>query len=602
MKAFFARLLRGLAAPRWPWFAALFSALLMLPSLDLGFQLDDFPQRLIWLGATEIPIHPLNAFASVDGSDATNATFRDLGFTPWWSPSDLKFAFCRPLSAATHWLDFQLWPEWPVLMHLQSLAWLAGMVLAAGFAYRRIIGRAPGSLPWVGGLAALLFALDNSHALPAAWLANRNALIGGTFGLLALVAHDRWRRDGWCAGAYLAPVFLVLGLLSAEIALGAAAFLLAYALTIEQGPFARRIASLGPVLLGLGAWVVFYKLGGFGARGSGLYVDPGTEPLRYLGALRDHLSALWIGTWTPFPADLVSALAGHAGWFGLIGATLTLFLALLFRPLLKSDRAARFFALGMLLSLIPSAATTPSNRLLLFASFGALGLVARLAGQMATLPRDRSSRWSIAGLVILLIFHLPLEILAAPFHSTSPRQIGDPVVAAVTSFPSPLEVVGQDVYVLNPPDFLLNLSYVPAILHFQHRPLPHRVRGLAAGPVALSVERPDAQTLTLAAREGFCRGPLGRLFRSEVRPLQVGDRVELPGVTAHVLETTSDGAPARVEFRFDRALEDPVLRFLIWQGNGYAPFGLPKVGARVEIPAPRGAFERLAEGMRRNRK
>ncbi len=598
MKPILARLLRGLAAPRWPWFAALFSALLMLPSLNLGFQLDDFPQRLIWLGATEIPIHPLNAFASVDGSEATNAIFKDHGFAPWWSAPDLKFAFCRPLSAATHWLDFQLWPDWPVLMHLQSLAWLAGMVLAAGFAYRRILAREPGSRPWVGGLAALLFALDNSHALPAAWLANRNALIGGTFGLLALVAHDRWRRDGWRAGAYLAPVFLVLGLLSAEIALGAAAFLLAYALTIEQGPFVRRIASLGPVLLGLGAWVVFYKLGGFGARGSGLYVDPGTEPLRYLGALRDHLSALWIGTWTPFPADVVSALAGHAGLFGLIGATVTLLLGLLFRPLLRDDRAARFFALGMLLSLIPSAATNPSNRLLLFTSFGALGLVAQLAGEMSERPRGTSSRWATAGLVTLLIFHLPLEILAAPLHAMAPRQLGDPVFAAVNSFPSPPEVVGQDVYVLNPPDYLLNLSYVPAILHFQHRPLPHRVRGLAAGPVALSVDRPDDRTLILAVREGFLRGPLGRLFRSEVRPLHPGDRVDLPGVTAHVLEVTADGAPSHVEFRFDRPLEDSKLRFLIWKGDGYAPFVLPSVGETVEIPAPRGAFERLSESMR----
>jgi hypothetical protein len=561
----------------------------MLPSLNLGLQLDDFPQRLIWLGQTEIPIHPLNAFASADGSEATNATFRDLGFTPWWSAPDLKFAFCRPLSAATHWLDFQLWPDQPLLMHLQSLAWLAAMVLAGGFAYRRILGRDEASPAWVGGLAALLFALDNSHALPAAWLANRNALIGATFGLLALVAHDRWRRDGWRMGALWAPVLLVLGLLSAEIALGAAAFLLAYALTIEEGPLARRIASLGPVLLGLGAWAVFYKLEGFGARGSGLYVDPGTEPVRYLGALRDHLPALWIGTWTPFPADVVSAFAGHETIFVPIAVILALLLGLLFWPLLKSDRVTRFFALGMFLSLIPSAATTPSNRLLLFSSFGALGLVARLAGQ------GTSSRWATAGLVTLLIFHLPLEILSAPFHATSPRQLGDPVLAAMSSFPSPPEVVEQDVYVLNPPDYLMNLSYVPAILHYQHRPLPHRVRGLAAGPVALTVDRPDARTLRLSASEGFLRGPLGRLFRSEARPLRAGDRVEMPGLSIHVLAVTAEGAPSRVEFFFDRVLEDPSLRFVVWRGDGYAPFSPPRVGKRVELPAPQGAFEQLVK-------
>ncbi len=588
MRPIYARLLRGLAAPRWPWFAALFSALLMLPSLNLGFQLDDFPQRLIWLGATEIPIHPLDAFASVDGSAATNAMFRDLGFTPWWSPPDLKFAFCRPLSAATHWLDFQLWPEMPILMHLQSLAWLGGLVLAAGFAYRRILRRDAPSSAWVAGLAALLFALDNSHALPAAWLANRNALIGGTFGLLALIAHDRWRRDGWRAGALLAPVLLVLGLLSAEIALSAAAFLLAYALTLEEGPFSRRIASLGPVLLGLSAWVVYYKLGGFGVLGSGLYVDPGSEPLRFLGALRDHLPALWIGAWTPFPADAVNAFPGQSRGFALVAAILVVLLGLLFLPLLKRDRTARFFALGMVLALIPSAATTPSNRLLLLVSFGALGLVALLAG------RGVESRWATAGLVTLLIFHLPLEVLAAPFYAMSPRQIGDPVLAAVESFPTPPEIVRQDVYVLNPPDYLMNLSYVPAILHYQHRPLPHRVRGLAAGPVALSVERQSARSLTLTAREGFLRGPFGRLFRSETRPFNVGEEVVLPGVSARVVQTTADGAPSNVEFVFDRPLEDSSLRFVIWKGDGYAPFVPPQVGERINLPASRGAFERLA--------
>lgn len=587
MKPFLSRLLRGLAAPRWPWFAALFSSLLMLPSIDLGFQLDDFPQRLIWLGQTEIPIHPLNAFASVDGSEATNATFRDLGFTPWWSAPDLKFAFCRPLSAATHWLDFRLWPNRPMLMHLHSLAWLIAMVLAGGIAYRRILGRDVGTPAWVAGLAALLFSLDNSHALPAAWLANRNALIGGTFGLLALVAHDRWRRDGWRPGAILAPILLVLGLLSAEIALGAAAFLLAYALTIEEGPLRRRIASLGPVLLGLGSWAVYYKLGGYGARGSGLYVDPGSEPLRYLDALRDHLPALWIGTWTPLPADAVSAFAGQARAFTLFATILAVLLALLFLPLVQGDRVARFFALGMFLSLVPSAATTPSNRLLLFTSFGALGLVALLAG------RKRPGRWATAGLVALLVFHLPLEILAAPFHATSPRQIGEPVVAAVASFPTPPEVERQDVYVLNPPDYLMNLSYVPAILRFQRRPLPHRVRGLAAGPVALSVERPDPRTLLLAAREGFGQGPLGRLFYSKTRPLHAGQKIALPGVDVRVLATAADGSPSRAEFRFDRALEDPALRFVVWRGDGYAPFRLPKMGERVEVPAPRGVFERL---------
>jgi len=77
-------------------------------------------------------------------------------------------------------------------MHLQSLLWFAGAVVAAAVFYRRLL------LPvWVAGLAALLFAIDDAHGMPAVWLANRNASIGVFFGLVALIAHDGWRRDGW---------------------------------------------------------------------------------------------------------------------------------------------------------------------------------------------------------------------------------------------------------------------------------------------------------------------------------------------------------------------------------------------------------------------
>ena len=52
-------------------------------------------------------------------------------------------------------------------------------------------------------------------------------------------------------------------------------------------------------------------------------------------------------------------------------------LTLLFAPLLKRDRLARFWAAGMLFATIPVCATLPMDRLLTFVGFGAFGLLAQ---------------------------------------------------------------------------------------------------------------------------------------------------------------------------------------------------------------------------------
>src|SRR5271167_2972626 len=54
-------------------------------------------------------------------------------------------------------------------------------------------------------------------------------------------------------------------------------------------------------------------------------------------------------------------------------------LAVLFIPLIFRDRVARFWGLGMLLSLVPVAAVGPENCLLSFVGLGPMGLLAQLA-------------------------------------------------------------------------------------------------------------------------------------------------------------------------------------------------------------------------------
>jgi hypothetical protein len=569
--------------------------ILTLPSLGVGLQLDDYPQRLILLRASESDIPPLSVFATLPGDPASIRHFMDRGILPWWSAPDLKLAFCRVLSAASLWLDYRLFPDSPLLMHAESLLFFAAMLAALALLYRRLL--VPAFPAWIAGLAALLYAIDPGHAVPVAWIANRNALLATFFGALALVAHDCWRRDGWRPGAFWSAGCLALALLSGELALGAAAFLFAYAWTIESGGWKRRIGSLRPAGATLLAWGTYYRLAGFGTRGSGMYLDPLTSPAVFAAAFLRRVPLLLLGQWTPVPADVVALVPpARIGDFAFAGWGVTALLVVVLLPLFRRDRTARFFALGTALALVPSAATTPSNRLLFWIGFGALGLVAQLLGGVVEKADwrlrgafGRALTATVAG--AMLLFHLLLAPFLLVASIGSIRLLGDPVRRAAATLPADLS--GRDVVVVNAPEYLLYVSFLPSLLPALGKaaqPMPRSLRGLAAGPFPVTVTRLDERTLALHLGGGLFDGLLGRLFRGADRPLPAGHEVEMTGLSARVAALSPDGEPSDVVFRFAVPLEDPSLRWLQWQGPGYVPFTPPAIGQTVTLPAPRNAF------------
>ena len=52
-----------------------------------------------------------------------------------------------------------------------------------------------------------------------------------------------------------------------------------------------------------------------------------------------------------------------------------------------------------------------------------------------------------------------------------------------------------------------------------------------------------------------------------------------------VLALMPDGRPARVAFHFDRSVDSPTLVWTRWEGTGFVPFGPPKPGDTVAVPA-----------------
>ncbi|MBU0756117.1 MAG: hypothetical protein KJ645_13320, partial [Planctomycetes bacterium] len=497
-----------LAHASLPWVLALLAVLLCLPALWLGRLLDDDIHRLS-LQRPELPMlarTPAELFVFIRGDEDYNRSAIETGLLPWWANENLRLAFFRPVTGYLHWLDYEYWHDSPLLMHLHSLLWLAGVVFLAAVFYRRLFGAT-----WIAGLAALLFTVDESHGLPAVWLANRNALIGMFFGLTALIAHDRWRRSGGWWAALIAPLAFLVGLLSKESTVAVGACLLAYAIFLDPGKARVRFCSLLPcAIVGL-AWLIFYQDQGYGAAGSAWYIDPRTAPGQFLDALALRAPLLMIWQWI-VPANLGWELTPQSArvlWWVALGMLALLLFAML--PLLKRNALARFWLSGMVLSLIPVCSTYPAPRLLCFAGIGGMGLLAQFLASVLVksggLPKRLVCRVPIYGLCgLLLMIHLGLAPWYLNRTADSFKGMGRALEHAASGLPSGLTARFQTGMLINTPGYA-TWAYGALSRMIKGDQLPVRFMVLGTGGTPLEVCRPDDRTLVIRPEGGFFAMP-----------------------------------------------------------------------------------------------
>jgi len=553
---------------------------LTLPALATGRQLDDdlLLETLRHAPNTAAAINSL--FVFMDGNAAHTRAQMVSGLFPWWSLPEAQVAFWRPVAALTHWLDWQLWPASPALMHAHSLLYFGLLVAAAAALYRAIYAGQAGPL-WLAGLAALLYAVDDAHGFGASWLANRNGLLAALAAVLAFGAHVRWRRDGWRPGAWLAPALLTAALLSNEGAGAALGYWVAYALFLDRGPWRQRLAALTPALIVTAAWRWLYSAAGFGVWGT-TYVDPAREPAAFVQAVAAHGPGLLLGQWLLPPAEVAPFLSAGAQTALWVAAGVVLALSAWWLwPVVRRSATARFWAGGMLLAgVLPAGGALPANRLLFLVGLGAMGLLAE------GLAAPRSTHWQRRGVRgALVLVHLVLAPLLLPLTAYSPALLGG-LAAASASLPNEPALTRQTVIVVNAPSFA-NAGYLSR-LRGQHGLLtPARVRGLATGLGPVTVARTDAHTLIVTPEAGFIGGFDG-VFRGPAHPLAVGEMIDLGDMRVDILSLAPDSLPATAAFHFSTPLEDEVLRWVIWRAGGYAAWSPPAVGTSVTLT---GALE-----------
>jgi hypothetical protein len=560
----------------WAWAALLLlGVLLRAPSLAVGRLGDDWYHLSMIEGTYPVPRSATNLFDFVRDDPAEHQRLRDRGVFPWWTTPSLKLAPWRPLTSATLALDHALFGRSPVGPHVVSLLAWAALLVAAAWWLREALPE-PAAL-----LAFALLCLDESATAPVAWIANRASLLALAFGLVGagILARTRGRRDPRALAAVAAP--FALSALAGEYGLAVVGAVVAYELLAD--PDARRtgrprlVAALAPGV----AYVVAWKLLGYGARGSSAYVDPLSQPVAWLTAARTRSLA--------FVGELVSAVPIAATLAAPAATLLALALnaALAAVVIARADALPRRTALATLAAaataLLPVLSAPLNGRVLLPAAPFFAAALASL-GWCAWSARPGALTWLSRGAMALWIaVHLTVSpaLAWAELHGLAAWR---PTTIPWRSLPhvDTCRAADQDHLLLLASDFGMIHT---AGLYWQARGCaqPRTWRTLAASQGAAIVLRDgDASLDVRTADGGSVLGLHGILWRTEP-PYRVGERFTARGFAAEVL-AVADGRPTRVRYQFERSLDDP--RVVLWMitTTGFEQIAPPAVGRGRLVP------------------
>ena len=535
-------------ALRWP--VAEYLLLAALPivlhfrSADAGLFLDDFAivaRVQAWfagaLNATWWDLYFLGGY---------DERLRFSGLLPWWSAEGVRLHFFRPLSAATHVLDAQLWPGSSRAMHLHSAAWLSAAVLASRAAYGTLLVDR-----WRASAAAALFAVSYVHAWPVGWIASRNALVAFVFGALALRAWARARERG--AVPLLGVSLFVASLLSAEVGVSTLAYFVAYEVRRGRSPGAGagRWFGLAAAAIVLVGWRLLYSHFGYGAVGSGAYVDPLHAPVAFLSYAPERFWAL-VGF-------LLSPVHGVPGLDARGGALLVV-LGAVSLPLVARVRRDSAWLVGVGLCLVPLLTSVAQPRLLGFAVFGLAPVV------VATIHDEWQSGRLLgrAGAVALAVAHFFVSpVLAA--STVAETELGGNLPLG-TPGRALGKLDGTNLVLLNPPSLAVAQT-VGAARAVAGLDQPSFTWVLAVG-AEVELERRGCCTVIARDGSGLFRERWSALYRGGYVPFVPGDQVKTLAFEARVV-STEDGRATEVEFTFGGPLRSKQYVLARWSGEDF---------------------------------
>lgn len=579
IRATLAPVLRLLSSADGPLLVFGLGLLLCLPALLTGFSLADDILRLNAHGHSVLPVErpAWDLFSWLGSEEGEARAVADL--TGLWSlPADATVRALRPLASLLHAGEQRLWPGHAWAMHLHNLLWYALLLAAAALVFRAFLGGG-----WIAATALLVYAFDDTHGPAVAAITGRHQLMAAACGAATLLAHHRWRADGWAPGLWVGPAALAIGLAASETAMTTFAFLFAYVIVLERAPGPQQWATFAGYAGVAAVWTIVAGLLGYSV------VDPLTNPGPALATIAGRLPLLALaqagipyatsladlsGPWPAVAAGLAAAVVGAIGW--------------LLMPLLERQPMAAFWGLATLLSLVPASLGGGGESALLFPGIGFAALLAQFfaavlytarGGRIATL---RPPIAVLAGIWVAL--HVVVAPLLLPARAIAPLVADAHLDAIEATLPTDAALADQQLVIVNAP----SVEAGPGLLARRAAVgagLPQSARVLSVGAGAITIERSDADRLILSVEPAMAPVPLDAAapaFALASARFAEGDEIEIEGFHARIDAVTS-GRAARVEFTFDVPCENESLRWVAWDGGAYRPFAVPAVGETVRM-------------------
>ncbi|HCP47600.1 MAG TPA: hypothetical protein DIU15_16280, partial [Deltaproteobacteria bacterium] len=561
-------------------------------SLGVGFFIDDW-FHLAMLDDDEFLSHrgALDLFAFVKSDDPVLSSAQGLP-SPWWTASDFRAAFWRPLTSLTHKLDHQLWGYNAVGHHATTLVLWAAL-LASVCLFFRELSRDWGRAMTIVTVAGLIYAFDDAHNWNFGWVANRNAVVSVLFSVLALVHYHRFRNGAGSRALAFSLCCYGLGLAGGETAISVVLWASAYELSLGRGSIGQRASALAPIVVVTAVYLVLWQQAGYGTAGSGLYVSPFDRPLDFVVlAVTRRIPLLLSASVGVIPAEASTVLSSSLeGWdIGLACGVLGVVSWALW-PLLRRDPVCRFMAMGAALSTVPVAATFPSNRLLLFPTLGVAWVLACfIVDTLGRRDRMGSSVMSVPNRLRSLIASVLflVHLVAAPVSVVGGMGVFAELVRQLDQFAAGAELpegagaAGAQVLLLNSPD-PVTPTYLALMRRAAGGEVPQALWQVSIVPGDQVLRRTSLNSFTLeAGPPGFLVEFWESLFRAspEVTPGDVFRRGEML-VTA---DQVTDGRLERIEVQVERSLDDPDVHLLAWNGERWARVAAPPLGDCALLP------------------